>query len=220
MREYFRLEKITFRYLPVIILTRLLFAALVIVMGYVQCFVMVLAAPFSVGFVQATEEELLIPMTEAERKRKRVVRATMIAIRYAILGMISYVFGYFYPLDADAWAFRILAEKPFVCAFFFLFQMAVVYSNLLDSVLLQVNPWESMTAFNVIHFGLPQILFFVYAVSAIGLFGSAKPFICEFSDGVNVAVLLTLTALTAVRIVKMIRGWRTGDFKPDKKKAR
>lgn len=220
MREYFRLEKISFHYMPVFFLTRILFAALVLFLGYAQGCVMLFAATFSVGFVHLTEMERLIPLTEEELKRKRLTRVIMIEIRYAILGILGYCLAYFFAPYPDLWIYRIIIEKPLTCLAFFVLQMGVILANLLDAVL-QLDPlWKSKSVFRFFFYGIPQIIFFVFIMSSIGVFSDKVPFAYDLSDGINIVLFLAMGVLVTIYCIKTVQDWKLPDFKPEKKKTR
>ncbi|MBR6476895.1 MAG: hypothetical protein IKS85_00465 [Lachnospiraceae bacterium] len=220
MREYLRLEKIAFHYMPVFYLTRLLFAALVLSLGYAQGFVMLFAATFSVGFVHQTEEERLIPLSEEELKRKRLTRVIMIEIRYAALGILGYCLAYFFAPYPELWIYRIIMLKPLACLAFFVMQMGVIFANLLDAVF-QLNPlWKAKSLFRFFFFGIPQIVFFVFTMSAIGVFSDKTPFICDIPDIVSLILFLGMAVLVTIYCVKTVRDWKMADFRVDRKKGR
>ena len=78
MKDYFRQESIAFRYMPLLYLARILFAALMLISGNIQWCVMLLGIMFSLGLNYSTEEEYLLPLTDEEYKKRRLCRVLMI----------------------------------------------------------------------------------------------------------------------------------------------
>lgn len=214
MREHFRMERITLKYMPAFWLTRLLFVALVICAGNLQGYVMILACAFSVGFVFDSEEEALHPLTDDEIKRRRMTRIGMIWLRYLLAGLIGIAVAHFLPDSTGLTV--IMKEKRLLYAAFFVLQMALVYENMLELVTKRkrVEPLGSVRRFLLS--SLPTIVFFVYAISF--LTQGRRPFFYEGAEWVHACILMTSAALLGIHCFVICRKWKLMDFEPAKAK--
>jgi len=172
MTEYFREEKIRFKYFPAFYLTRILFTALVFILGQMQWAVMAIAASLSYGFRYDTEAEHFIPLSVDEMIKRRRTRLWMIWLRYAVLGFASLLLHYLmlqngiYIFDVE---FSVLLRHPAAAGAFFILQMAFVYSSLLSSSIRQINPVKKrlpmrMQIFDYVFRILPNLVFFTYGI--------------------------------------------------------
>ncbi len=200
MTEYFREEKIRFKYFPLFYLTRLLFTALVFILGQAQWAVMAIVASLSYGFRYDTEAEHFIPLSVDEMIKRRRTRLWMIWIRYAVLGLASLLLHYrmmqngIFNLDSE---FSVLLRHPAAAGAFFILQMAFVYSSLLSSSIRQINPEKKhlpmrMQIFDYVFRILPNIVFFTYGIMLPHRFMENGP------DRIHCCILLAATVLLII----------------------
>ncbi|MBP5281562.1 MAG: hypothetical protein J6Z22_03590, partial [Lachnospiraceae bacterium] len=69
-------------------------------------------------------------------------------------------------------------------------------------------------------FGIPQIVFFIFTMSAIGVFSDATPFAYEFSELVNLIIFLCCGVFSTIYGLRQVRDWKIADIKLAKKKVR
>ena len=140
MREYFREEGLKFRYFPVFILMRILFIALVFIVGQIQWLFVVASAAFSYGFLHDTEAEHMLPASNEELIARRRLRVRMVWLRYLLICLGSIAVHYVlmkngdFSLDPHDSA---LLRRPLIPAFYFVLQMLFVYNILLTAAVTQ-----------------------------------------------------------------------------------
>ena len=74
MKDYFRRERISFKYTPILWAVRLLFVSLVIFSGSAQWIIVLLGSAVSVGYVHSTEMEHMLPLSDKEITAKTLER--------------------------------------------------------------------------------------------------------------------------------------------------
>ena len=81
-----------------------MFVALVLISGSIQWCFMIMGAIFSLGFLHSSEEERILPFTDEEFKKRKIIRVNMIWLRYLIFGLIAYAVNYVMILkDVSVW---------------------------------------------------------------------------------------------------------------------
>ncbi|SEF68980.1 hypothetical protein SAMN04487934_102159 [Eubacterium ruminantium] len=219
MKDYFRREKISFKYYPLFWVIRLLFVFMIITSGMLQWVVILFGSAFSIGFVYGTEMEYMLPMSQEEIKRKRLIRIRNVWIRYAVLGVIGRIYIYFASKNGWYGLHDMIAVKnPEISAAFFVLLMIYAYELMLDagisaktSGMAQLIPSSFV---KVIIQTIPHIIFFIYAVMAIKY--AAKP------DGIesmgpmwlHLTFLLSASGLLLINIFVEKSGRILKDFVP------
>lgn len=212
MREYFRQERLSFRYLPVFWLTRLLFVVMSILLPTAQMFLMITAAVFSYGFRYQTEEESLLPLTDEEIKRMRLARCNMIWLRYLIVGLASILLGYLFP---DSIILRGgLFESPVILGAFFTLQMVAVYETLLEKAAGITGGKKIYTPFRYVFCSFPSVILFAYAFTGL-TFQKRPAFFMNGAAWIHASILLAATALLAIYCVRLCGEWKIRDFAPN-----
>ncbi len=214
IKDYFREEKISFRSWPVFIVMRIAFAALIIFTFNVQWCMMVMGAVFSIGFIQNTEAEKIIPLTDEELKQKRFVRVNMVWLRYLILGIIGYI------VTLNLTGFQNVRElimmRPCMYFAFFILQMVTIYQTMLE----QMIDNSSSKRFTLkqpiekyIFNSIPSIIFFVYGVSSIQ--NTGKGFFFTGQEWPHVLVMLIGALLSIIYTIIQYKRWKIEDFRPE-----
>ena len=80
MKDYFRREKLSFKYNPIHWFGRLLFIFLIVTSGILQWIVVLFGSAFSISFVHSTEMEHMLPMSDDELIRKKLTKVGMAQI--------------------------------------------------------------------------------------------------------------------------------------------
>lgn len=213
MREYFRQERLTFRYMPVFYLTRLLFVALIFLLPAVQMFVMIIAATFSYGFRYDSEEEWLIPQTDEDMRKKKLTRCKMIWLRYFLIGLLGILLAYLFPQYFKMRSS--LFETPWILGAYFLLQMMVVYEALLERAV-EFNRFNKPPKlFRFVCNSIPTIFFFSYGFAGMDT-NHKLGFFFEGPQWLHVIVLLVNGALLGFYCRKLFRVWRLTGFSPSK----
>lgn len=210
MREYFRQERLTFRYSPVFWLTRLLFVALVIAIPNTQLFFMLIASALSYGFRFETEEESLIPLTDDEIKRMRLTRCNMIWLRYLLVGLTGILLVYLFPEFIVVWGG--MFERPWILGAFFVAQMAMVYEALLERAIDPHGKKGKHTPFRYVFCSLPTVICFIYAFNGV-MVRRVPVFFKDGPEWIHAGILLAVAILFAVFCVRFCKEWKISDFK-------
>lgn len=215
MREYFRQERLSFRYIPAFWLARLLFVVMIILLPTAQMFLMLMAAVFSYGFRFETEAESLIPLTDEEIKRMRLTRCHMIWLRYLIVGFVGILLGYLLP---DSIIIRGgMYGSPAILGAFFALQMVAIYETLLERAEGITGGKKIYTPFRYVFCSLPTVILFVYAFRGLE-FRKKTAFFMNGATWIHAGILLAATALLAIYCVKLYSEWKIRDFAPNAEK--
>ena len=219
MSEYIREEMIKFKYHPVFILTRLLMLAMLIITSYVGWGVMIFATPWSIGFVHSTETEHMLPLADAEVKKRKLIRVNMIWLRYLVFGLIAYAVHYVMALKGISVldiGFAPILQKPFIVIAFFILQMVYVYSNLLSSMIPDGTGKITELLKNSLKHDLLSVLsgiiFWVYVVDLT--LSKKRTLIIEGGEWIHCAILLTAAVMLGIGIYRKIKNWKYTDYVP------
>ena len=145
MKEYFRRQRIYYRYHRWARLWPVIMVLLVILSGYFQAFAVLLCATVTLGLsTVCAEAENALPRTQEEVRSERLARLRAIFLEQLVLGLIAYALHYAYVravtaqrIGWSAFADRyvvhdsVLTARPWFMAMFFVLVMLVLYDWLL-----------------------------------------------------------------------------------------
>ena len=208
MNDYLRREKISFKYLPVFWLLRIAFCLAILFTGYAQWGVMVVGAAFSIGFINSTEMESMLPMTDEEIKAMRFTKVRAVWLRYLVFGLLSLAVHY---LLAD-WMGDKWYPTPLIL-FHFALQMLVVLSVFIDgitsSLLKKVgSPLVKKEVKKYFTESIPHIVFFVYGIALLH-------FHSLIDDGplwIHLLILGIAAVLMGIDVFDKVKAWRVTDY--------
>ena len=215
MREYFRQEKISFRFMPVFYLTRLLFVALIILQPAVQLFIMMSAAMLSFGFRYEAEAEWLLPLTDEEIKRNKLIRCNFIWLRYFLTGAASIALAVFVP-NPVVLRGR-LFDRPLILAAFFVLQMLVTYGALLEKATEYGREKKKKGFFRLFSEWVPTAVCFIYGFAGLA-FRKREPFFMSGGSWLHAGILLACAAIYLIRCMKLYNSWSIKGFRVEQKK--
>ena len=209
MSDYLRREKLSFKYMPIFWLLRILFCLAVIFSGYAQWCVMIIGTFASIGFIYSTEMENMLPMTDEEIKAVRFMRVRNVWLRYLFLGLIS-ILVHFLLLDrmGDTWF-----PTPIIIMHFVL-QMINMYDTFLDAITPKALKGDFRSLVKKTEISkyftetIPRLVFFIYGISLIITHG----IINEGSVWVHVVVLGIASILMGLNVVRDAKAWRLMDY--------
>ncbi len=215
MREYFRQEKISFRFMPVFYLTRLLFVALIILQPAVQFFIMMVAATFSYGFRYEAEVEWFIPLTDEEIKRNKLTRCNFIWLRYFLTGVASIALAFFVP-NPVVMRGR-LFDRPLILAAFFILQMLVIYGALLEKATEYGKEKKKKGFFRLFSEWVPTVVGFTYGFAGLA-FRKREPFFTGGGSWLHAGILLACAVICLIRCMKIYKSWSIKGFRIESEK--
>ena len=145
MKEYFRRQRIYYRYHRRAVIWPVIMVILVIVSGYLQAFAVLLCSSITLGLTSVcVEAENALPRTQAEVRRERLGRLWAIFLEQLVLGVIAYALHYVYVWAAVTQRVgyssfmsqylvnhSVLRARPWFMAMFFVLVMLVLYDWLL-----------------------------------------------------------------------------------------
>ena len=157
MKEYFRRQRIYYRYHRRAVIWPVIMVILVIVSGYLQAFAVLLCSSITLGLTSVcVEAENALPRTQAEVRRERLGRLWAIFLEQLVLGVIAYALHYVYVWAAMTQRVgyssfmsqylvnhSVLRARPWFMAMFFALEMLAVCDWLLDAD--SVHPLKKTT---------------------------------------------------------------------------
>ncbi len=211
MKDYFRQESIAFRYMPLLYLARILFAALMLISGNIQWCIMLLGIMFSLGLNYSTEEEYLLPLTDEEYKKRRLCRVLMIWLRYLILGIGGYIM--MYVLSTFDNIRRIISIRPVFAVVFFVFQMLLIFETLLEGV---TGKGIRLSILETVLRHIHMIIFFTYGISYVR--GSDTGLTLTENESLHIVIMAAAIILLIYNCIKMLHTWKVEDYAPENEK--
>ena len=217
MREYFREEGLKFRYFPVFIFLRILFIALVFIVGQIQWLFVICSAAFSYGFLHDTEAEHLLPASYEELIARRRLRVRMVWLRYLLICLGSIALHYVlmkngdFSLDPHDSA---LLRRPLIPAFYFGLQMLCIYHTLLVAAVTQKQEKKKKQplAKNIEKFIFYLLPSYVYISYGVGF--CINDFIYYGSQWIHISIIVTASILLSIYNIKVSKGLTIPDFSP------
>ena len=208
MKEYFRQQKITLRYWPLSIIPKILFFAMIVIIPSCQWALIMIGAAFSFGFKYTNEIEFLLPLTDDEIKKAWISRCNMIWLRYLILSAIGFTLAFHIPqLKAMGGHF---ITNLYIFASFFLFQMVMCYSILLEKAITQGQTKKKNDLYTYLFNTLPAIVYFVYGWAGMNL--SKSSLIVLGNPMIHALVLTVAAILLVIYSVRIYRNWTLTDY--------
>lgn len=220
MKDYFRRERISFKYTPILWAVRLLFVSLVIFSGSAQWIIMLLGSAVSVGYVHSTEMEHMLPLSDKEITAKNLRKIRFVWLRYLILGVMSKVYVYLAVKNGWIVANSLIAnETPLIDICFFILLMVYAYELMLDAGndnkrLDGLGSIFKKKAIKYFIETLPHIVFFIYAISMMMSGSSRRGILSKGSDRFHIYILITAAVLLTVDVILERRKSRLCDYYP------
>ena len=215
IKDYFRMEATAFKARPYFWLLRIMFVALVLISGSIQWCFMIMGAIFSLGFLHSSEEERILPFTDEEFKKRKIIRVNMIWLRYLILGIGSYIVVFTGPYSMSKPETVML--RPYMYIAFFILQMAFVYRSLQEQIIdktANARIFSKQPVHKYIFQSIPSIVGFVYGMSITK--GPTSEFFIDLGEEwVHVTIMLVAALLLIVWIIKNYMEWKILDFQSD-----
>ena len=92
MKDYLRLEKIRYRYKPYLLIARIALDICLIILNHKYVFPLIVLCGFlPVNLKYVTEEEYIIPMSDTDIKKRRMMYVKITWLRFALLGIVNLV---------------------------------------------------------------------------------------------------------------------------------
>jgi hypothetical protein len=220
MKDYFRRERISFKYNPILWLARLLFVFLMIVAGRMQWFIILFGSAFSVGFVQATEMEHMLPLSEKEVIGKKKMKIRNVWLRYLLIGMVGRVYIYF--AGKNGWyGFHDHVSRKLLLieAAFFILLMVYAYELMLDAISEArenggVRTLLPRAVYKIFIQTIPHVIFFTYAIVIMMSAQKAKGLLKEGPQWMHAAILLGAAVLLVINVLIERSKLGTYDYRP------
>ncbi|GEM_PF-2551931 len=213
IKDYFRNEKINFKSWPVFWVLRIVFAALILISFNVQCFFMIMGASFSMGFAHNTEVEKILPLSDEDLKKKRMVKVNMVWMRYLIFGIAGAIYTMTFPKYSEIREH--ILSRPYMYFSFFILQMVMIYSTMLELMIENCKEDKftfKQPIFKYIFSLIPTIIFWVYAVSSMR--NSVTALFFMGYEWPHIVVMLTAALFLIIYNISIYKKWKIMDFKP------
>jgi len=208
MREYFRQEAITYRYWPLKILPRIYFDVLMIMTPFLHWFFILLLPSVSYGTRFTNEVEFLIPYTDTEIKRARIIRCIIVWIRYFILSATGFALSFLYPKFRPSGG--LFVRYPLIFATYFPLQLAMTFLSLLESATTSGQIKKEKTFLDYLFKTFPATMFFIYGWSGSNI--TQYSIIPRGNQNVHVLLLVISTILLIIRCMITYRNWTITDY--------
>ncbi|MCR5249893.1 MAG: hypothetical protein K6E50_04740 [Lachnospiraceae bacterium] len=216
MKEYFREEWVRIRHNPLLLLFRILFLALLLITGYARWAVMLGASIFAVGLFHSSEAEFMLPLSEEAIMARKRVRLNMVALRFAIFGLLAaaadvFVFRYV-SVELLNQNYLLLTQRPLMSAAYFVLQMAVVYVSLLEMMIGGEKLKKLLGRFgNIVFDVIPKLGFFIFSFI---LLNEPQHMVQTDKELAYAALYVILALLNLTGILIVLKNWKCGDFSP------
>ena len=202
MKDYFRLEIIKYRHRPYLLIGRLLIDAGIIILNYrYACAIIALCGFLSIGYKYISEEERILPMSEKEIVRRRMLHVFMIWLRFAVLGTVNILRIKLLPdtVTQDEW----LTKSPILIIFLFILSLSLLFRTLIG--IAYINKPEFKTPSFYVR------LFFLYWVPLSVLLDYAFSLESDLNEiktvemrNMNIIILLIMILLTVTSSVLVL----------------
>ena len=219
MKDYFRRQGLSFKYNPIFWLLRLFFVYLMVTTGRLQWLIILFGTAFSIGFVQNTEMEHMLPMSEEEIIKQKLTKVGFIWLRYLVIGLIGRV--YIFLAGENGWYGYhdyVSREMPILEISFFVLIMVYAYELMLDAIredkgtgLKEVIPRKIYKYFIQT---LPHFIFFFYAVIMIMSAQERKGVLKYGDEWMHAAAILAAAVLLTINILIERKSFKTTDYRP------
>lgn len=220
MKDYFRREKLSFKYNPIHWLGRLLFIFLIVTSGILQWIVVLFGSAFSISFVHSTEMEHMLPMSDKELIRKKLTKVGNVWLRYLVLGIIGRIYIYF--ASKNGWygfCTKLETRSTLLVIGFFVLLMVYAYEVMLDAI--SENRFDGRTRemfppnlCKIFIQTLPHIVFFVYAIMLI-MSGETKRALLQYGpEWMHLSILLAAALLLSINALIERKNLKVVDYYP------
>ena len=207
MKDYFRKEKITYRYWPLNIFPRLWFVGLMVMIPSIQWALIMILTSISYGSQYTNEIESLLPLTDAEIKRNRLTKCNMVWLRYFIVSAAGFAMAFLCPWHEGMGGLFI---NNSIFASYFTLQMVMTYSNLLERAISAGQVKKKNDIFTYLFNSLPSIVFVVYGWNGLNI---SKSSLILLGNPMAHAIILTVAAvLSIIYCVRTYRNWTLTDY--------
>lgn len=220
MKDYFRRERLIFKYNPIYWFSRLLFVFLIVTAGILQWIVILFGSAFSIRFVHSTEMEHMLPMSDDELIKKKLTTVGNVWLRYLILGVIGRLYIYF--AAKNGWygfCTRLETNSLLLMIGFFILLMVYAHEIMLDAI--SENRFDGRTRellpkniCKIFIQTIPHLIFFVYAIMLIISAETRRSLLKFGPDWLHAAILIAAALLLSVNVLIERKKLKIVDYYP------